>query len=156
MDKTLRAEVESDMNNISSSKRGSITTLRCIIKRMVIKNQESLDALEDYIKNFDITKFPGENVPIACLRLKAVAKALGMNDLPKNVIRKVLKGFSKSSTKSFNEFCASQNALRRGSLTQDIVKNTSLYSQLVGVLTNLDNSYRLGFILCGSPFDIFT
>ena len=108
------------------------------------------------LKNFDITKFPGENVPIACLRLKAVAKALGMNDLPKNVIRKVLKGFSKSSTKSFNEFCASQNALRRGSLTQDIVKNTSLYSQLVGVLTNLDNSYRLGFILCGSPFDIFT
>lgn len=141
MDKTLRAEVESDMNNISSSKRGSITTLRCIIKRMVIKNQESLDALEDYIKNFDITKFPGENVPIACLRLKAVAKALGTNDLPKNVIRKVLDGFSKSSTKSFNEFCASQNALRRGSLAQDIVKNTSLYSQLVGLLTDLENSY---------------
>jgi hypothetical protein len=141
MDKTLRAEVESDISHISSSKRGSITTLRFIIKRMVIKNQESLDPLENYIKTFDITKFPGENVPIACLRLKAVAKALGTDALPKNVIRKVLQGFSKSTTKSFNEVCARQIALRHGSLLQDVVKNTSLYTQLVGVLTDLKNSY---------------
>jgi hypothetical protein len=141
MDETLHAKVESDISNISSSKLGAITTLRYIIKRMVIKNQESLDALENYIKTFDITKFLGENVPIACLCLKAVAKALGTNDLPKNVICKVLEGFSKSSTKSFNEFCASQIALRRGSLAQDIVRNTSLYSQLVSVLTDLENSY---------------
>ena len=108
---------------------------------MVIKNQESLDALENYIKTFDITKFPGENVPIACLCLKAVAKALGTNDLPKNVICKILEGFSKSSTRSFNEFCASQIALRRGSPAQDIIRNKPLYSQLVSVLTDLENSY---------------
>ena len=141
MEKTLRAEVESDISHIPSSKRGSLTTLRCIIKRMVIKNQESRDALENYIKSFDITKFPGENVPIACLRLKAVAKALGNDDLPKNIIRKVLEGFSKSSTKTFNDVCASQIALRRGSLIQDIVKSTSLYTQLVGLLTDLENAY---------------
>jgi hypothetical protein len=141
MEKTLRAEVESDISHIPSSKRGSLTTLRCIIKRMVIKNQESRDALENYIKSFDITKFPGENVPIACLRLKAVAKALGNDDLPKNIIRKVLEGFSKSSTKTFNDVCASQIALRRGSLIQDMVKSTSLYTQLVGLLTDLENAY---------------
>ena len=141
MEKTLRAEVESDISHIPSSKRGSLTTLRCIIKRMVIKNQESRDALENYIKSFDITKFPGENVPIACLRLKAVAKALGNDDLPKNIIRKVLEGFSKSSTKTFNDVCASQIALRRGSLIQDVVKSTSLYTQLVGLLTDLENAY---------------
>ena len=141
METTLRAEVESDISNIPSSKRGSLTTLRCIIKRMVVKNQESRDALENYIKSFDITKFPGENVPIACLRLKAVAKALGNDDLPKNIIRKVLEGFSKSSTKTFNDVCASQIALRRGSLIQDVVKGTSLYTQLVGLLTDLENAY---------------
>jgi hypothetical protein len=141
MEKTLRAEVESDISHIPSSERGSLTTLRCIIKRMVIKNQESRDALENYIKSFDITKFPGENVPIACLRLKAVAKALGNDDLPKNIIRKVLEGFSKSSTKTFNDVCASQIALRRGSLIQDVVKSTSLYTQLVGLLTDLENAY---------------
>jgi hypothetical protein len=60
MDKTLHTKVESDVAHISSSKRGSITTLSFIIRCMVIKNQESLDALEDYIKTFDITKFLGK------------------------------------------------------------------------------------------------
>ncbi len=52
------------------------------MKCMVVKNQEARDALEMYIKNFDITNFPGENVPIACLWIKAVATALGDDDLP--------------------------------------------------------------------------
>jgi hypothetical protein len=108
METTLRAEVESDVFSIPKERRGSITTLRCIIKRMIIKNQEARDALENYIKSFDITKFPGENVPTACLHLKAVAHALGNNDFPSNTIRKVLDGFGKSSTKSFNEFCSSK------------------------------------------------
>jgi len=38
------------------------------------------------LKKFDITAFPGENVPIAYLRLKAVARALGNDDLPKNIV----------------------------------------------------------------------
>ena len=42
--------------------------------------------LSNYIKIFDITTFPGENVPIACLRLKAVATALGNDHLPTNII----------------------------------------------------------------------
>jgi hypothetical protein len=45
------------------------------------------------------------------------------------------------STKSFNEVWASQIALRRSSLLQEVVKNTSLHTQLVGVLTDLENSY---------------
>ena len=81
---------------------------------MVVRNQEARDALETYVKTFDITKFPGKKLPTACLCLKAVAQALGENDLPTNLVRKVLEGFAKSSTKLFNKFCASQIALRRG------------------------------------------
>ena len=137
----MKAEVDSDISAIPMQQRGSITSLRCIIKRMVIKNQESRDALESYIKTFDITKYPGENVPMACLRLKAVARALGNDDLPKNCIRTILDGFSKSSTKSFNDVCASQLALRRGSLCQALLKTTSLYSQLVDLLGDLETTY---------------
>jgi hypothetical protein len=78
---------------------------------MVVRNQEARDALKTFFKTFNITKFPGKNVPTACLRLKAVAQALGENDLLTNLVRKVLEGFAKSSTKSFNKFCASQIAL---------------------------------------------
>jgi hypothetical protein len=102
MDKNLRYEIKSDMSGFPKNKQGAITMLRCIIKRMVVKNQEAKDALKSYIKEFDITKFPVKNVPSACLRLKAVAKALGNEDLPSNVIHKNLEGFTKSSTKAFN------------------------------------------------------
>jgi hypothetical protein len=93
MEKTLCAKVKSEINSIPKHQRGSITTLRCIIKRMVIKNQEAKDALENYIRTFDITTFPGENIPTACLCLKAIAGALRDNDLPTNTIKKVLEGF---------------------------------------------------------------
>jgi hypothetical protein len=141
MEKTLRAEVESDINSIPLRQRGSITTLRCIIKRMVIKNQEAKDSLENYIRTFDITKFPGENVPMACLRLKAVATSIGEKDLPSNIIRKVLEGFNKSSTQAFNDFCSSQIALRRGSFYMDLMCGSSLLSQLNNLLSDLEVTY---------------
>jgi hypothetical protein len=111
MEKTLRAEVDSDINSIPKHQCGLITTLCCIIKQMVIKNQEAKDTLVNYIRSFYITKFPGKNVPTACLCLKAVAGALGDNDLPTNTIRKVLEGFAKLLMTSFNDFCSSQIAL---------------------------------------------
>jgi hypothetical protein len=86
MEKTLRTEVESDISGFPKTKQGSVTILCLIMKRMIVKNQEARDALKLYIKNFDITTFPGENVPIACLHLKAVATALGNDDLPTNII----------------------------------------------------------------------
>jgi hypothetical protein len=99
------------------------------------------DALETYFKTFDITKFPGKNVPTACLCLKAVAQDLGENDLPTNLVRTVLEGFAKSSTKLFNKFCTSQIALHCGSFYQTLMKNTSLQNQLNDVLNNLKTSY---------------
>ena len=141
MDKTLRAEVESDMISIPKHQRGAISTLRCIIRRMVVRNQEARDALGNYIKTFDINKFPGENVPTACLRLKAVARALGPKDLPTNIIRRVLEGFGKSSTTSFNEFCTSQIAMRRGSFYEKLMHSSPLQTQLNDVLNDIEATY---------------
>ncbi len=107
MEPTLRSEVNSDLHSIPLHQRGSMTTLCCIIKHMVVKNQEAHDALETLFKTFDIKVFLGENVPTACLCLKAVAQALKDKCLPTNTIHKVLKGFTKSLTDSFNVFCAS-------------------------------------------------
>jgi hypothetical protein len=108
---------------------------------MVIKNQEAKDALENYIRGFNITKFPGKNVPTACLCLKVVARALGDDDHLSNTIRKVLEGFGKSSTKLFNDFCSSQIALRRGSFYADTMQGTSLQSQLNNLLNDIKVTY---------------
>jgi hypothetical protein len=141
METNLHVEIKSDIIGIPIQQRGSITTLRCIIKRIVIKNQEAKDALENYIRGFDITKFPGKNVPTACLRFKAMARALGDDDLPSNTICKVLESFGKLSTKSFNNFCSSQIALHRGSFYADIMQGTSLQSQLNNLLNNIEVTY---------------
>jgi hypothetical protein len=140
LDKTLHAEVESDLCSLSISQQGSLTTLCYIIKQLVVKNQEARDALKEYLKNFDIRKFSGENVPLACLRLKAVATSLGSNNLPTNVICKLLEGFAKSATVFFNKVCTSKLALRCGSICQKLFKDTSLHTQLVDFSTTLNLS----------------
>ncbi len=76
-----------------------------------------------------------------CLCLKAEARALGDDDLPSNTICKVLEGFGKLSTKSFNDFCSSQIALRRGSFYADIMRGTSLQSQLNNLLNDIEVTY---------------
>jgi hypothetical protein len=141
MEKTLRSEIESDLNSIPKHQHGSVTILCCIIKQMVVRNQEAQDALKNYIKTFDNTKFPGENDPIACLCLKAVAHALGERNLPTNAVQRVLEGFAKSSTSSFNEFCTSQIALCCGSSYDKLMSNNSLQTQLNNVLNDLESTY---------------
>ncbi len=70
-----------------------------------------------------------------------MARALGNNDLLSNTIRKVLDGFGKSSTKSFNKFCSSQVALRRGSFYSKIVRDQSLQTQLCNLLADIEATY---------------
>jgi hypothetical protein len=102
-EKMLCAEVESDLCSLPLSSRGSLTTLCYIIRQQVVKNQETRNALEEYLKIFDIRKFPGENVLLVCLCLKAFATSLGSNILPTNVIRKLLEGFAKSAMVIFKD-----------------------------------------------------
>jgi hypothetical protein len=105
------------------------------------QKKEARDALKEYLKTFDIRKFPGKNVPLPCLHLKAVATSLGSNNLPTNVIHKLLEGFTKSATVSFNEVCTSQLALRHGSISQKLFQDTSLHTQHVDVRNNLESVY---------------
>ncbi len=128
MEKTLCSEIKSDLNSIPKHQRGSVTTLCCIIKCMVVHNQEAQDALGNYIKTFDITKFP-------------VAHALGERNLPMNAVQRVLEGFARSSTSSFNKFCTSQIALRCGSFYDKLMSNNFLQTQLNNVLNDLESTY---------------
>jgi hypothetical protein len=141
MEKTLHAEVDSDINSIPEHQRGLITTLGFIIKQMAIKNQEAKDALENYIRSFDITKFPGKNVPTTCLCLKAIAGALGENDLPTNTIRKVLECFAILLMTSFNNFCSSQIAVCQSSFYMNLMRGTSLQTQLNDLLNDVKVTY---------------
>ena len=43
---------------------------------MVLRNQELIDSLNEWIRSFDIRKVSGENVSIAVTKCKAVIRAL--------------------------------------------------------------------------------
>jgi hypothetical protein len=108
---------------------------------MVIRNQEAWDALEEYIKKFDIRSFPGENVPTACLKLKAVITVLG-DRLPSNAVCTILEGFAHASTKSFALVCGSKIAMRSDSIYASLVAKQTLCSQVTSMLNDLEQKYQ--------------
>jgi hypothetical protein len=110
--------------------------LRFIIKHMVIRNQEAWDSLEEYIKMFDIHNFTGENVPTACLKLKAVVTVLG-DKLPSNAVRTLLEGFSCTSTKSFVSVSKSKIAMHSDSIYASLLKSVPLCNQVTSMLDDL-------------------
>ncbi len=64
LEKMIRAEVESDLCSLPLSRWSSLTTLHCIIKRKVVKNQEARDTLKEYLKKFDIRHFRVKMYPL--------------------------------------------------------------------------------------------
>jgi hypothetical protein len=58
-----------------------------------------------------------------------------------NVIHKLLEGFAKSAMVSFNKVCTSQLAIRCGSISQKLFKDTFLHTQLIDILNDLESVY---------------
>ena len=57
---------------------------------MVQNNQESRNAMLEFINTFDIQKFPDENVTTASLHIKAIAQSLGPTKLPTDIVGCIL------------------------------------------------------------------
>jgi hypothetical protein len=141
MEVTLCAEVESDLKGLPANHRGAITMLRFIIKRLVVQNQEVWDALEEYIKTFDICNFPSENVPTTCLKLKAVLNVLGVKT-PSNAVHTILEGFAHASTANLSDVCKSKIAMRGDSVYASLCAVVPLRSQLSSMLDDLKQKYQ--------------
>jgi hypothetical protein len=125
----------------TASARGSITMLRFIIKRMIIRNQEAWNALKEYVKTFNIRDFPGKNVPTACLKLKAVVAVLG-DKLPSNAVQRILKGFAHASMESFTAVCKSKIAMCSDTIYASLLAKTPLCTQINTTLDNFEQNYQ--------------
>ncbi len=115
--------------------------LRFIIKHFIFRNQEAWDALKDYVKTFDIRNFPGENVPTACLKLKAVINVLG-NKTPSNAVHTILEGFAHASTDTFTDVCKSKFAMCSDSIYASLLAEVPLRSQVSSTLDDLKQKYQ--------------
>ena len=78
----LKTLVFDDMENLELTANGAITMFKISTNHMVLRNQESIDSLHEWIRAFDIQKVSGENVSIAVTQCKAVIRALDGFSLP--------------------------------------------------------------------------
>jgi hypothetical protein len=76
MDKALKIEAISDFDELPQQRCGAVSLFQCMVKRMVLRIEESHHALEKWLQDFSITNFSGENVTLATIRIKAVANAI--------------------------------------------------------------------------------
>jgi hypothetical protein len=141
MEVTLRAEVESDLQGLPVNHSGAVTMLCFIINCLIICNQEVWDALEDYVRIFDICNFPGKNVPTACLKLKAIINVLG-DKTPSNAVCTILGGFTHASTDTSMDVCKSKIAMHSNSIYTSLLAKVPLHSQVSLTLDNLEQKYQ--------------
>jgi len=141
MEKTLKDEVISDFDELPKDSRGAVSLFRCMVNRMVTKNEESRRNLEQWLQDFTLASFSGENVTKACLRIKAVINAIGHDRLPSDVVTRVLNGMSTASTDEFCQVCHTQIAMMNNSVLKSMMKATSLHKQLVSILSDLEVKY---------------
>lgn len=75
-----------------------------VVANMVAKpSHEFIETGQSWIKQFKLSNFPGENVPIANSRFKAVVEALGEapGGLPPTTIDKYLEGMNNCACEKF-------------------------------------------------------
>ena len=66
LDKDLRGKVDDSLREVDTDNKGAVTTYFLVTQCLVVQNQEATDAMLDYLKNFSILNYAGQNVSIAC------------------------------------------------------------------------------------------
>jgi hypothetical protein len=95
------------MTNYPEAERGGLVLFKLILDEIHKITFESKQALIDWLYNFSIKNFKGEDVSLALTRFKAVVLALG-SDSPSDPCRLLLKGMKHASSEEFQGTCSSQ------------------------------------------------
>ena len=83
----LKALVFDDLQDLEPTASGAITMFKIATNHMVLRNQETIDALQEWIRTFDIHTIPGENISVACTQCRAVIRAFESFGLPENALQ---------------------------------------------------------------------
>jgi hypothetical protein len=141
MEPSLYSAVMLDYEDMPVHQHGAITLFRLIVNRMVLLSEEARRHLLRFIDDFDIRYYPGENVSLACVKLKEITQAIGAKKLPSDLISRVLEGFEKSTTESFRQMCSTLRISFLSSFTRSMLGTLSLQAQLTNLLRDLESAY---------------
>ena len=141
MEPSLYSAVMLDYEDIPIHQQGAVTLFCLIVNRMVLLSEEARRHLLRFIEDFDIRYYPGENVSLACVKLKEITQAIGAKKLPSDLLSRVLEGFEKSTTESFRQMCSTLRISFLSSFTCSMLGTLSLQGQLTNLLRDLESAY---------------
>ena len=141
MEPELKARVHDDLEELPDDCKSGVTLFKLAWKHMVMQSQEVLDALQEYLRTWDIRTFNDENVTVACTQLKAVLRALGSN-IPSNAPRLILEGFKNAKTPEFVQLCVALGTTLSSSLLQSQQQaNMSIKALSFQLLQDLEGNF---------------
>ena len=82
----------------------------------VLKNQETIDALHEWLCTFDIRNINGQNVAVG--KFRRIIHALDKFGLPANVLRCLSDGFAHADNKSFKNLYVILSTVNRSAIMQ--------------------------------------
>jgi hypothetical protein len=100
---TLLIRVKQCLATFSIKEVGGLSMFLVVANMVAKPSHEFIETGQSWIKQFKLSNFPGENVPIANSRFKAVVEALGAapGGLPPTTIDKYLEGMNNCACEKF-------------------------------------------------------
>jgi hypothetical protein len=129
-----------DLEGVPPEEMGAVVLYKTMTNHMVLCNQENIDALQEYLRKFDIRNINGENVSVACGQIRAVIRSLEKFGLPANLVRSLLAGFGNATNDAFKKLCKTLAAMNRSTLMAD-TSNISAKQKCFVILKDLENAY---------------
>ena len=105
-------------------------------------NQESINALHEYLHTCDIRNIDGENIGIAYSRLKVVIRALDNDGLPANAVNSLLSGLSHASNTQFKEPCITLRSLCSSSMHNVMIGRMTTKQLCFLIFNDLETNFN--------------
>ena len=137
----LKTLVNDDYELVDAEAKGAITVFKIMTNHMVLRNQETVDTLNDWLRHFDIRQINGQNVSVAAGKCRAVIRALDGFGLPSNVLRCLLDGFAHADNESFKNLCVTLSTMNRSALMQQGLSHLTQKQKCFEVLKDLEITY---------------
>jgi hypothetical protein len=107
-ERTLLVTVKQTMKNFKPHERGGLTFFKTVVDKISSNSFEFLQAGVNYITEFRLSKFAGEDVMIATSRFLAVVTALPPSSLPPKTVEYYLIGMADCSCEEFQQVVIAQ------------------------------------------------
>jgi hypothetical protein len=102
----VRHEVNFELTEVPDEVYGAATTIKIALSKLSAYSFEMVHLIQSFFKNFDIRKYPDQNVVTASQHAKSMGGILSITgDLPARAVQYILVGMAKSTNDRFNILC---------------------------------------------------